>query len=39
MAGLFNAKQFNAEVFQQYMETIPNVKRSELIKSKAVVER
>ena len=39
MAGLFNAKQFNAEVFQQYMETIPNVKRSELIRSKAVVER
>ena len=39
MAGKFDAKSFNAEVFQKYMETIPNVKRSELIRSKAIVER
>lgn len=34
---LFDAKVFNAEVFGKYVDTIPRVKRNELLKSKAVV--
>lgn len=37
--GLFDAKNFNGEVFQQYVETIPNVKRNELIRSRAIRQR
>ena len=37
--GLFDAKNFNGEVFQQYVETIPNTKRNELIKSRAIRQR
>ena len=36
---LFDAKNFNGEVFQQYVETIPNTKRNELIRSRAVRPR
>ena len=37
--GLFNAKNFNGEVFQKYVDTLPNVKRNELIKSRAIRQR
>ena len=37
--GLFDAKLFNSEVFQQYMDRIPNVKLNELVKSRAIVAR
>lgn len=37
--GLFDAKNFNGEVFQQYVETIPNTKRNELIRSRAIRQR
>ena len=37
--SLFDAKNFNGEVFQRYMETIPNTKRNELIKSRAIRQR
>lgn len=35
----FNEKIFNGEVFGQYMDTIPNLNRNELIKSKAIRQR
>ena len=37
--GLFDAKNFNGEVFQKYVETIPNTKRNELIRSRAIRQR
>ena len=37
--SLFDAKNFNGEVFQQYVDTIPNVKRNELIRSRAIRQR
>ena len=37
--GLFDAKLFNSEVFQKYMERIPNTKLNELVKSRAIVAR
>ena len=37
--GLFDAKLFNGEVFQKYMDRIPNTKLNELIKSRAIVQR
>ena len=37
--GLFDAKNFNGEVFQKYVETIPNLKRNELIRSRAIRQR
>lgn len=37
--GLFDAKLFNSEVFQQYMDRIPNTKLNELLKSRAIVQR
>jgi len=37
--ALFDAKLFNAEVFEKYMERIPNVKLNELIKSRAIRQR
>ena len=39
MPGVFNNKIFNAEVFQGYVERIPNVRRTELIKSRAIRNR
>lgn len=35
----FDAKNFNGEVFQKYVDTIPNTKRNELIKSRAIRQR
>ena len=29
--SVFDSKNFNAEVFQRYVDTIPNTKRNELI--------
>ena len=37
--GLFDAKLFNSEVFQNYMDRIPNTKLNELLKSRAIVQR
>ena len=37
--GLFDAKLFNGEVFQKYMERIPNTKLNELVRSRAIVQR
>ena len=39
MSEIFNAKIFNGEVFQKYVDRIPNTKLNELIKSRAVVSR
>lgn len=38
-AAIFDAKHFNGEVFQKYLETIPNTKLNELIRSRAVRPR
>ena len=35
----FDSKMFNGEVFQKYMERIPNTKLNELVKSRAIVKR
>lgn len=35
----FDAKLFNGEVFQRYVDRVPNTKLNELLKSKAVVSR
>ena len=37
MPAIFDAKYFNAEVFGKYVDTIPKLKRTELLKSGAVV--
>lgn len=37
--GFFDAKSFNGEVFGKYVDTIPNTKRNELIKSRAIRQR
>ena len=37
--SLFDSKLFNAEVFEKYMDRIPNVKLNELIKSRAIRQR
>ena len=37
--GLFDAKLFNSEVFQKYVDRIPNTKLNELIKSRAIRQR
>lgn len=39
MAALFNSKHFNPEVFQQYVESIPDVTLNKLIGSGALRER
>lgn len=39
MSEVFNHKIFNGEVFQKYVDRIPNTKLNELIKSRAVVSR
>ena len=37
--ALFDAKNFNGEVFAKYVDGIPNLKRNELLKSRAIVEK
>lgn len=39
MPGIFDNKLFNAEVFGQYVERIPNLRKNELLKSKAIRPR
>lgn len=39
MAGIFDSKHFNGEVFQKYMERIPNPRKTELLKSRAIRSR
>ncbi len=39
MPGIFDSKNFNAEVFAAYVEQTPNLRRNELIKSRAVRRR
>ena len=39
MPGIFDKKYFNAEVFQQYVDRIPNTKRNEMIRSRAIRPR
>jgi len=39
MSELFNAKIFNGEVFQKYVDRVPNTKLNELIKSRAIRQR
>lgn len=39
MSGLFNETIFNGEVFGKYVERVPNLKRNELLKSKALRRR
>ncbi len=36
---LFDQKNFNGEVFGAYVDTVPNLKRNELLKSGAIVEK
>lgn len=36
---LFDRKNFNGEVFGAYVDTVPNLNRNELLKSRAVVEK
>ena len=39
MPGIFDSKLFNAEVFQKYVDRIPNLNRNELIRSRAIRQR
>ena len=39
MSEIFNYKIFNGEVFQKYVDRIPNTKLNELIKSRAIRQR
>ena len=39
MSEIFNSKIFNGEVFQKYVDRIPNTKLNELIRSRAVAQR
>ena len=39
MAGKFNTKYFNGEVFQKYIDRIPNPRKTELLKSRAIRSR
>lgn len=39
MPGIFDSKNFNAEVFGKYVERVPNTKKTELLKSKAIRPR
>lgn len=36
---LFDLKNFNGEVFGAYVDTVPNLNRNELLKSKAIIEK
>ena len=37
--AVFAGKEFNEEVFQNYMDRLPNTKRTELLKSSAITTR
>lgn len=39
MAGIFDSKYFNAEVFRKYMETVPNTRLNMLLQSRAIRTR
>lgn len=39
MPGIFDAKLFNADVFQKYVDHIPNLNRNALINSRAIRQR
>lgn len=39
MAGIFDAKHFNGEVFKGYVDRIPNPRKTELLKSRAIRTR
>ena len=39
MPGIFDNKLFNAEVFQRYVDRIPNLNRNELVRSRAIRPR
>lgn len=39
MPGIFDSKIFNAEVFGQYVERVPNTKKNELLKCRALRQR
>lgn len=39
MNSQFDSKVFNGEVFQKYMDRVPNTKLNELVKSRAIVAR
>lgn len=39
MGDYFDSKIFNGEVFQRYVDRVPNTKLNELIKSRAIVRR
>lgn len=39
MAGVFDYKYFNAEVFQKYMDRVPNTRLNMLVQSRAIVAR
>lgn len=39
MAGVFDYKYFNAEVFQKYMDRVPNTRLNMLVQSRAVIAR
>lgn len=39
MPGIFDNKLFNAEVFQKYVDRIPNLNRNELVRSRAIRPR
>ena len=39
MAGVFDAKYFNAEVFQKYVDRVPNTRKTELLRSRAIRNR
>ena len=39
MPGIFDSKNFNAEVFGAYVEKTPNLNRNELLKSRAIKSR
>ena len=39
MAGAFDSKFFNAEVFEKYVDRIPNPRKNELLKSRAIRPR
>jgi len=39
MSELFDAKIFNGEVFQKYVDRVPNLHLNELLKSRAIVAR
>ena len=39
MAGVFDNKYFNAEVFQQYMSRVPNTRLNMLVEARGIVAR